>query len=175
MSEPSDIKGRRPDDELAKDFEKFTYIVSHDLHAPLRQIKEFTRLLIKRLAGRLDEREQEYANMLTRSVENAQAMLDGLLQYSRISTLGKPFGPVDCHAVVQAVIHKHAPQIEASGANVTIEGALPEVYGDAAQIKTVFANLIDNAIKFRSPDIAAEIRVTVQAQAEAWLDRKSVV
>ncbi len=169
MSKPMGSQLPAPHDDLAQDFEKFTYIVSHDLHTPLRHIKEFTRLLVKSLDGRLDERETGFATHLTRAAESAQGMLDGLLQYSRVATQCAPFAPVDCHAVVEGLIHTQRVQMPSADMAVAIEKPLPIVFGDGVQIRKMFTSLIDNAVKFRASDRPTKIDISASAQDEAWL------
>jgi len=69
-----------------KDLEEFTYIISHDLNAPLRHIREFGKLLFKKLGDKVNDEEREYMQYMQDSVDKTEHMIASLLEYSRLDT-----------------------------------------------------------------------------------------
>ena len=77
-----------------------------------------------------------------------QKLIQGLLEYSRVGTKGKPFEQVDCNAVLDAALANLVISSEESKARITRD-TLPLASGDAVQLTQLFQNLVGNAIKFR--------------------------
>jgi signal transduction histidine kinase len=150
-----------------KDLEQFAYAASHDLQEPLRIIAGYTQLLQQRYKGRLDEDADQFISFTVDSVVRMQNLINDLLSYSRIETRGGVFGPADCQAILNDVLHTLQIVIEENDAAIT-HGPLPTVQADEVQLFQLFQNLISNAIKFRS-DKAPRIHITAEAQDERWM------
>lgn len=73
-------------ERIAKEYQDFAYIVSHDLNAPLRHVREFTRLLIGARRDSLNEEEKEYVQFLEKSLKRLDHMQNALLTFSRLNT-----------------------------------------------------------------------------------------
>ena len=149
---------RKQTDELIsvnKDLEQFAYIASHDLQEPLRAVSGFVTLLQQRYGGKLDEKADSYIDSAVEGASRMQALINGLLEYSRVGTRGNV--PVFAHAgdaLNEALANLHA-LIQESGANIASD-PLPTVRVDAVQLTHLFQNLIGNAIKFRSEAAAGD-------------------
>jgi len=134
-------------DAILKEYETFAYVVSHDLSAPLRHVKEFTRLLIGGKRDELSEEEREYINYLERSLEKLETMQEALLSFSRVKTHAGPLKHVDCNeAVAQALEELDHMVVELAPAFECIK--LPTLMAEPNQIIVLFRNLIENAFKF---------------------------
>jgi light-regulated signal transduction histidine kinase (bacteriophytochrome) len=156
--------------ELARsnaDLEQFAYVASHDLQEPLRVVASYAQLFSQRYQGTLDP---EADNMIGRVVNGAfrmQQLINDLLIYSRVGTHGKGMQPADCSGVLDDVIANLKKSIEESGATVTAE-PLPSVMADRTQLKQLFQNLIDNAIKYRSTQ-PVTVHVRAQQHDKEWV------
>jgi signal transduction histidine kinase len=95
-----------------------------------------------------------------------QTLINDLLSFSRVTTKGQPFGPVDLGGVVREVLSDLETRIESSGGHVEV-GDLPTIDADAVQMRQLFQNLIANALKFRRPDAAPVVKVTAVTSTEA--------
>ncbi|MBI4183223.1 MAG: HAMP domain-containing protein [Proteobacteria bacterium] len=156
-------------EELARsnaELEQFAYVASHDLQEPLRAVASYTQLLERRYEGQLDERAQKYLRHAGEGARRMQALIEALLAYSRVTTRGADFQPVDCGEAVEAALRNLEAAIEESGAKVE-RGPLPTVAGDREQLIRVFQNLIGNAIKFRG-ERTPEIRVSAERVGDDW-------
>ncbi|MEE9383950.1 MAG: CHASE domain-containing protein [Nannocystaceae bacterium] len=146
---------RRSNDELAqsnRDLERFAYVASHDLQEPLRMVASYSGMLGKKYGENLDDKGHKYLCYIYEGAARMQALLDDLLAFSRVSAQEADLGRVDLNEVVRAVEADLGLMMRDAMASMVIE-ELPEVAGDATQLRQVFQNLIANAIKFRGePD-----------------------
>lgn len=139
--------------------EQFAYIASHDLQEPLRKVRSFTELLSRQYKGRLDEKADEFIDYITDGTERMQRLINGLLEYSRLTTQAGCPEPTDLNRLVTDVIKGIDLIVSESRAVIRI-GSLPRLHIDAGQMGRVFQNLILNALKFsgNSPP-----RITISA------------
>ena len=154
---------KRSNDELAQ----FAHIASHDLQAPIRMITSFLVLLEERHAEKLDSEGREFIAYALEGAGRMQALIEGLLSYSRVGTQGTNFERLDLNDVVGDVIVDLHADITASDTRVCV-GALPSVLGERAQMRQLLQNLIENAIKFRSAD-APRIELSGEEREGEWL------
>jgi PAS domain S-box-containing protein len=150
------------------DLQQFAYVASHDLQEPLRMVASYTQLLARRYQGRLDADAETFIGYAVEGVTRMQALINDLLDYSRIGTRGRRLGSVALDEALDEAIANLTVAIEQSGARVTRE-PLPVVRGDRAQIVQVLQNLVGNALKFRRPDEAPAVHVSAAPEgASAW-------
>jgi light-regulated signal transduction histidine kinase (bacteriophytochrome) len=142
-----------------QDLEQFAYIASHDLQEPLRNVTLFSQLFIRKFGDTLTSEGREYLDFVIEGSTRMSTLILDLLDYSRVSTRGEPFILVDMNDVVEDAVSNLQALIQESGATVTAD-ALPVVSADPIQIRQVFQNLIDNALKYRS---AAPPKVHISA------------
>jgi PAS domain S-box-containing protein len=144
--------------ELARsnaDLEQFAYVVSHDLQEPLHVVGGFVHLIARRYQEKLDDKGREFIAQTVEGVNRLQQMIRDLLEYSRVTTRGKEFAPVDCSVLLNQVLGDLSLAIAERGAVITVD-PLPTVTADAAQLARLFQNLISNALKFcrdRTPQV----------------------
>jgi len=87
-------------EESNERLEQFAYAVSHDLQEPLRMVTSYLQLLEQRYADDLDEDAEEFIDFAVDGAERMRDMIDGLLEYSRVTTTGDPLKPVELERVV---------------------------------------------------------------------------
>ncbi len=152
---------------IAAEFKEYAYSVSHDLSAPVRAMVEFSKLLTNEHANALDDEGKEYLSVIIESGQKMQAMMEGLLQYSRLNTMAKPFVKVDSGRIVQDLQVIMAAQIKASKAVLEV-GVLPTVTADIEQFMQILNALIDNAIKFQPKGNAPKIKIIAEENGDFW-------
>ena len=143
-------------EESNRDLQDFAYVASHDLQEPLRKITAFSDRLASRVGDQLDERSQLYMERVVNAAGRMSRLIDDLLSFSRVGTHGKPLELLDMGSVIDDVLTDLEFTIAESNAVVSYAG-LPRLVADETQMRQLFQNLIANAIKFRSPDVAPEI------------------
>jgi PAS domain S-box-containing protein len=152
---------------INKDLEQFAYIASHDLQEPLRAVGGFITLLRQRYEGKLDEAGDRYIDATVDGVKRMQALIEGLLEYSRVGTRGNVQAPTSAADALKIALQNLQTRIQESGAVITSD-ALPTVQADAMQLTRLFQNLISNAIKFCS-ERPPQIHVGSRRKEDAWL------
>jgi signal transduction histidine kinase len=150
-----------------KELEQFTFITSHDLQEPLLTLTNFTQLVREEYADKLDETGNKYIDFIYNSSVRMKAMVKGLLDYS---LLGKEriISLVDCKKVVSAVVSDMDDLITASKAGVSCH-QLPELYASETELRLLFQNLLNNAVKFCRKDIDPAIDISAVDQGAEWL------
>lgn len=141
-----------------RELEEFAYIASHDLQEPLRKVKAFGDRLQARYSSALDERGLDYLVRMQDAATRMQALIDGLLTYSRVTTKARPFVPVDLSQVAREVISDLEVRIEQARGQVETED-LPTIKADPIQMRQLLQNLIVNALKFHREDEPPVVRI----------------
>ena len=147
--------------------EQFAYVVSHDLQEPLRAVTSYLQLLERRYAERLDGDGRRFIERTIGGAGRMKRLINDLLVYSRVSTRGKEFEPVDCGKTVEEALANLQSAIEDSGAAVSFD-ELPLVQGDVTQLMQLFQNLIGNAIKFHN-EISPQVHIGAEKRDGEWV------
>jgi signal transduction histidine kinase len=150
-------------DRAREALNSFVYIASHDLGEPVRKVTGFGGLLRKRCGDELSEPASRYLGFMIDAAGRLGAQLDGLLEWSRVETHGRPFEPVELDGVARGVIATRRDRIEPRGAEVQL-GELPVVFGDPAQIRMLLGHLLDNALTYHPPDRPPSVRITAATE-----------
>jgi signal transduction histidine kinase len=141
-----------------RELEAFSYSVSHDLRAPLRHVDGYSELLEQELGDNVSPEGRKYLETIKRSVGKMNTLIDQLLSFSRMNRVELQQGVIDLPGIVAEV----RQELEMATAGRAIEWQirpLPRVEGDRAMIKQVFANLLNNAVKYSRPRERAIIEV----------------
>lgn len=165
--EAAKVELERSNEALAQ----FAYIASHDLQEPLRMVSGFTALLARRYGGQLDEKAEGWMGYITDGAARMSEMIQGLLDWSRVQTHGGAMKSADLGTIVDQARTDLGVAIAEAEADIRVEGALPTVQGDPAQLRRVFQNLIGNAVKFRAPDRAPVVTLCAERSGDRWLVR----
>ncbi|MCM2267576.1 MAG: ATP-binding protein, partial [Elusimicrobiales bacterium] len=162
-----------------QEMENFLYITTHDLRSPLVNIQgfsqnlrtylaEFRELLARaqvppaekdRVEKLLNEKIPETLAFVLGGSQKMDALITALLKVSRVGRVEMRPEKLDTAAVINKNLAALRFQLETSGGAVHL-GALPPCYADPGAVSQLFANLLDNAIKYRHPDRSPEIRVS---------------
>jgi PAS domain S-box-containing protein len=126
------------------ELDQFAYIVSHDLKAPLRAIANLSVWLEEDLAEHLTEDTRHQMDLLRGRVHRMEALINGLLQYSRVGRLRTELELVDMKVLLAEAIDSLAPPPEFT---ITVMPGMPTLWTERLPLEQVFANLIGNAIK----------------------------
>lgn len=156
-----------------QELEEFAYVASHDLQEPLRKITTFSSRLMERYKDVLTGEGEMYLTRMNASAENMRALINDLLEFSRISNTQQPFAPTDLNLVLKMVKGDLELIIEETGAVITCD-KLPVIDAVQSHIKQLFTNIIGNAIKFRKPDIAPRIEISAVETDGAVLKKFSL-
>lgn len=135
----------------------FILIASHDLQAPLRKLSTFVERLNSKFKD-LPEEAKTYSERIQSAVISMRSLIDGLSSLSEVTEAEKSFQKCDLNELVQNILTDIQP-----GDNVTFTGSkLPVIEGNCTQLKHVFQNILDNAIKFQKKD--SRLQITINAE-----------
>ena len=123
-------------------------------------VSSYTQLLAQRYEDQLDEKAHKFIGYAVDGAIRMQRLINDLLDYSRVSTQGKPFDMVDSH-VVLGEVHRNLATVIRESQALILDDDLPTVRADATQLSQLLQNLIGNAMKFRS---AALPRIHISAR-----------
>lgn len=141
-----------------KELESFSYSVSHDLRAPLRAINGFAQMLDNDFSELLPEEGHRYLARIREGASRMGELVDGLLQFSRLGRQALRKQSIDTNEMVRRILVDLEPELAYRKVEITVE-SLPACVADQALITRVFANLLDNAMKYSRKQEQAIIHV----------------
>jgi two-component system sensor histidine kinase/response regulator len=150
-----------------EELENYTYVVSHDLKAPLRAIRTFSAFLLEDYSTKIDETGQDYLKRIVKAAENMNELIEDLLVLSRVGRKFMEIEKVNLNTVLEEIISDLKPTIEKRNSKVVVN-ELPTINGQKIWIKQLFLNLIDNGLKFNKSD-APRVEVKCTAKEEEYL------
>jgi signal transduction histidine kinase len=154
------------------ELEQIAFVASHDLQEPLRKIRTFSDRLVQKQQDRLDEEGKTILERITKASFRMQELMRDLINYT--SLLQKETAPqsIDLNEVVSEVLISSKRLITKHNAVMNMQD-LPIVQGDAKQLKLLFQNLVDNALKFSRPGISPIINISTTTILSSELKHKT--
>ncbi|HYO79300.1 MAG TPA: PAS domain S-box protein [Thermoanaerobaculia bacterium] len=134
-----------------RELDQFAYVASHDLKAPLRGIANLSQWIEEDIGTQnLSDESREHLALLRGRVHRMEALIDGILQYSRAGRVREKAEQVDVRKLVEEVVDLLAPP---PSIKIEVAADLPTIESERLPLQQVFQNLIGNAIKYtRRPD-----------------------
>lgn len=130
-----------------QELDQFAYVVSHDLKAPLRAIANLSSWIEEDLSEAMTEDTQHQMNLLRGRVHRMEALIDALLQYSRVGRIQTASEIVNVASLLAEIIDSIAPP---ESLKVEVGSGMPILTTERVLLQQVFANLISNAVKHHS-------------------------
>lgn len=146
---------------------RFTYVVAHDLQAPLRTMVTFTESAFRKASHLLDHDAKEHVKISLDAAKRMRALINDLLAYAQVRSKSHTFEKVDCNAVLDAAVSNIRDQLTESQGTLAHD-TLPIVNGIAYQLMQLFQNLLSNAIKYRRKEQPLKIQVRVTSDKDHW-------
>jgi len=165
----------------------FLYVVSHDMRAPLINLEGFSRSLQENLDGlkeslatpelpaevrsRVDELSEEIdesLDFILRSVSKADFLVNTVLELSRLESRNERSVDIDLDELVSEIVSSLRYRLNELDAQIEID-PLPKIKGDPIRLHQVFANLLDNAVKYARTDVPARIEVRCSSEANGYV------
>jgi signal transduction histidine kinase len=148
-----------------QELEAFSYSVSHELRAPLRQIEGFVDVLQTDKATVLDEESGRYLTKIGGAARRLGQLIDDLLAFSRMARAGMRITKVNLKTLCESVLRDFNG--EAAGRHVEcVIDPLPEIDGDTALLRQVLVNLLGNALKYTRRQEHPRIVISSRATEE---------
>jgi light-regulated signal transduction histidine kinase (bacteriophytochrome) len=102
-----------------EDLTQFSYVVSHDLQAPLRMVKSYTALLDNPCRDKMDATENQFLDFILEGANRMEELIRGLLSYAQVEERSAAQCPVSLNSLVDGVITTLHGAIEEATATVT--------------------------------------------------------
>jgi len=171
-----------------EEIQRFAYIVSHDLRAPLVNVMgytseleqagkivdkaiyeaEKTRVVDPEIVTAVREEMPEAIGFIRASTEKMDRLINAILKLSREGRRNLLPEPLDMTAMAQNIANSVHHQTEASGARIEVQ-SLPEIESDRISMEQIVGNLIDNAVKYLDHDRPGEIVVSGEHVPGGWV------
>lgn len=152
---------KRTESEL----ESYRHVLSHDLKTPLSAMVLQATLIKKSLEMNEPQRIPRYADHIAASTMNTSRMIDQLLWLTRIRNANESMESVDINLVVRETLNDFHKVLEAQSITLSVQDSLPAVYGHSDWVAEIFADLIDNAIKYMGEN-NPDKRILITAKGE---------
>jgi signal transduction histidine kinase len=147
-----------------KDFEMLDYVISHDLHAPLRTMQEMARLLSAEPATAAPEGAGIFLQHFLQATAKLDERIEGLVRFRKISRQPLTKQRVDVAGMIDRLLAEERASVAGQGVSVIL-GELPAAFGDYDLIRQAFAAMLANAFKFVRD--AQAPRITIGAHHES--------
>ena len=142
----------------------FAYVISHDLKAPLRGIIQLVSWILEDYNDKIDEDGQEMFGLLQNRTKQMHAMIEGILNYSRIGRSNEPDKDIDLNKLVENIVDLLAAP---ESIKFRVVNRLPVIRCEETLIFQVFQNLFDNAVKYMDKE-KGEITIDCVKENGAW-------
>jgi signal transduction histidine kinase len=136
--------------EANAELSQYAYVVSHDVRAPLRAIRNYVRFLREDLATTLDDELKQYLDGLGRAAQEADELVEDLLELSKVGQRDAPVETIPVGVFLRELV---AALDLATEAEITLTDDWPTVDVEPVLLRQVFQNLISNAIKFNESPV----------------------
>ena len=146
-----------------RELDRFAYVASHDLKAPLRAVANLAKWIDEDGAAMLPPTSREHLAKLNARIRRMDKLLDDLLAYSRAGRVRHSPELVDTRLLVQDTVEflNLPPRF------VEVTGHLPTIYTERVPLETVFRNLIQNAYKHHDRPDDGCVRLSAQESEHA--------
>ena len=136
--------------KLDKEKIKLVAHISHDLKTPLASIKEGASLLHDELIGPINNDQKEVVAILDKNCSKLQALIENILSFNMAQARDTPYekNRVKLDELIETVVADHRNSILARNIKLDVQLDDLEVNGNQKQLKTVFDNIVSNAVKF---------------------------
>ncbi|MDP3732553.1 MAG: PAS domain S-box protein [Candidatus Omnitrophota bacterium] len=135
-------------EQINKELDDFTYVVSHDLKEPLRSIDAFSKFLEDDYKDKIDAEGKGYIKRIRANSTRMQDLIEDLLEISRIDRQRNLIEEVEVSDLISEVKLRLEYTIKEKNAEIVTSDNLPKIFCDRVRLIEVFANLFSNAIKF---------------------------
>ena len=139
-----------------EELDRFAYVASHDLKAPLRGIANLATFLQRELDGRETPRSDEFLTLMRGRVQRMEMMVDGLLEYSRVGRMREAVEEVHLDSFIREISDLLSPPDHIS---VRIDAEPKSFPAESVRLQQVLQNLIGNAFRYAETTVAITSRL----------------
>lgn len=141
-----------------RELEQFVYAASHDMREPLRKIHLYNSFIAENNGNTLDDQSRIFLDRSIKAASRMNRLIEDLLVYSRATAKTNQESVADLQQIIDEIETGYKEDPKMNGL-VIRRNDLPKIAGVSFQLKQLFNNLIDNAIKYKHPDREVEIDI----------------
>ncbi len=150
-----------------KELEQFTFIASHDLQEPLNTISSFVDIIKTDFSEQFSDEVLQFLKYIHVATERMRTLVRSLLDYGRIG-LNPKLESVDCNQLVASVLDDLQAAVKNAGVEVKVN-SLPVIEAYPIELRSLFQNLISNAIKYRRKSVESYVIVNAERKETEWV------
>jgi signal transduction histidine kinase len=128
-----------------EELDRFAYVVSHDLKAPLRGIENISLCMEEDYGHEMPTQVKEYLSLMRGRIRRLENMIKGILELSRVGRQKNPIETVNIGLMLQEIVEMLSPQ---SGMQILIQPGMPVIQTEKLPLQQVLINLISNSVKY---------------------------
>lgn len=130
-------------EQVNAELDKFAYVASHDLRAPLRAVENLAGFLYEDIGDIIPAESKEHLSMITQRIKRLDALLSSLLEYSRVGRMHQPLERVEVLECITDVVQ----MVRDDRFEILVHGSEFVVFTYRTPMELILRNLIDNAQK----------------------------
>ena len=161
-----DLLKQKKNRKHGNSFKLSVLMASHDIKEPLRTLAGYSRLLKEKYLSDLDDSGQSCVYEINNAAQRMLNMMDNIMAFTSMQSSNRQIGQVRMDKLLYSVMKDLGALIKDKSAVVTYE-ELPAIYADEHQLRHLFQNLMDNALRFCS-DEKPKIHVSWEKSEDAW-------
>lgn len=146
--------------ELVATKDKFFSIIAHDLRNPFNSLLGIIELMLEKYDETTDQEKKEYLKLMQTNTSQTLTLLNSLLEWAKVQTGKISFQPANnnLNQIVSEATEAFALALKLK--HISLNLVFPEemvIFADRDMLKTIFRNLIHNAIKYSYPEESIDI------------------
>ena len=150
-----------------ENLKQFASIASHDLQEPLRKLKLFAGLLIKRHGSSVPEEGKELIKKMGSTTDRMRQLITAVLVYSKTAHGFSEFSPTNLDLIFKNLLGDLDLLLDETNTVIHYDHALPTIEAIAPQMNQLFYNLLTNAVKFRKEGTSLVVNVSSKKLSDA--------
>lgn len=140
------------------ELEAYSYSISHDLRAPLRAMRTYAGILVEECGGQISPQGYDYLGRIMSAAERMDRLIHDVLLFSRVAGADMELEQVELDPFILAIIETY-PELNATSSEIEVVAGLGSVRANPGALTQCLANLLNNAVKFVSPNVTPKIRI----------------
>lgn len=154
-------------DALRTEFNEYAYMVSHDLAAPFRQIQGFANIILENQRDQFDDKTKRHFDNILKGSAKGSRIVGDLLSFSQLSTRALEISEVNCNHLIAEVSAELSAEFQETKIEYSAAEA-PVVEGDVGQLRTLFYELMHNAVLYQQSDSQAHVSIQACENQHSW-------
>jgi PAS domain S-box-containing protein len=150
-------------EEQNRDLSDFSYMISHDLKAPVFTIKGMAGALLDDYSASLNDDAQKLINFIIEAASRLESLIGSVLEYTSLNNASYEEEDTQLTDIIENVIKDLRGQINESGAEIIVNDDFPIIRGNSLRLYQVFSNLLNNSIKYRDKTRQLSVQVELLA------------